>query len=86
MILPNFSFAILLSGILGGYLIADYPQPYLDKLTTPFGQFIVIFFIFYVNGTFGKEDRISLAFLLTLLSVFILQIVKILLWELQEIK
>lgn len=77
-------FAILFTGILGGYLIADYPPKFLKRLITPLGQFFVIFFLFIVNGVINKKDNILFAVAKTIISVFLLQFIKYILFFLYK--
>ncbi len=41
----NMDIIILFSSFICGYMVADFPKPFLDIFTTPIGQFIAIFII-----------------------------------------
>ena len=42
-----FYIVILISGIMCGYMVADFPKEFLNLFTTPIGQFLTIFTIFF---------------------------------------
>jgi len=42
-----FYIVILISGIMCGYMVSDFPKEFLNLFTTPIGQFLTIFTIFF---------------------------------------
>jgi hypothetical protein len=72
----NMGVIILLSSFIGGYMVSDFPKPFLNIFTTPIGQFIAIFII---NLAIRKKYNSTILFWIfieCIISVFCLQSLK----------
>jgi hypothetical protein len=68
----------------GGYMVSDFPKEFLDLLHNPIGQFMVLFCINLLIIGSTDNDGLSLAFFESIISVAILQFIKLILFKIYK--
>ena len=71
----NQGIIMILSSIVGGYMVSDFPKEFLNLFTTPIGQFIAFIII---NLAFYMDKNVSFEYIIleSLIYMIILQVMK----------
>lgn len=77
----SYGMLIILTTFAGGYIVDDFPHQFKHFFTTIFGQFIVFLAINLIIFKDDPEGRIEFVILESILSVFIIQIMKYLAFQ-----